>query len=79
MPDLTIRLIHWHAGEAEPRISALSDLGYRVAFEPFTPKVLRGMKNDPPAAVVIDLSRLPSQGRDVGLHIRKTMSTTTAH
>ncbi len=33
------------------------------------------MIGNPPAAVVIDLSRIPSQGRDVGLAIRKYKST----
>lgn len=71
----SVRLIHWNPEEAEERASLLTRLGYRVAFEPFTPKVLRGMTAGPPAAVVIDLSRLPSQGRDVGMHIRKAGAT----
>lgn len=46
-------------------------LGYEVNFEPFAPAALRLMRQDPPDAVVIDLSRLPSQGRDIALQIRQ--------
>jgi hypothetical protein len=36
---------------------------------------LRALREDPPAAVVIDLSRLPSQGRDLALTLRRFKST----
>ncbi len=36
---------------------------------------LREMRQRPPSAVVIDLSRFPSQGRDVALAIRHTKAT----
>jgi hypothetical protein len=71
----TVRLIHWNAAEAEERAARLIAAGYDVAFEAFTPKVFRTLRSAPPSAVVIDLSRLPSQGRDVALGIRKSAAT----
>jgi hypothetical protein len=46
-----------------------------VEFEPLTPAGLRAMAENPPHAVVIDLGRLPSQGRDLGLQLRTRAST----
>jgi len=37
--------------------------------------VWKRLRQDPPEAVVIDLSRLPSQGRDVGVAVRKHKAT----
>jgi CheY-like chemotaxis protein len=39
------------------------------------PAELRTLRADPPDAVVVDLSRLPSQGRDVAIAIRQYRST----
>ena len=57
----------------------LERAGYVVAFElgP-VPDLLKELKASPPAAVVIDLSRLPSQGRDVGVALRSYASTRRA-
>jgi len=66
-----IQLIHWNETEAEPRLAVLRGAGYRVGFEPFSPALLRTMREAPPEAVVIDLTRLPSHGRDVALGIRR--------
>jgi CheY-like chemotaxis protein len=70
-------LIHWNAAEAEERVHLLRSAGYEVAYEPLDAAVLRRLRADPPDAVVIDLSRLPSHGRDVGLAVR--MSKATRH
>jgi hypothetical protein len=68
----TIRLIHWNAGEAGPRAERLRALGYAVNDAlPNGPSLLKELAQEPPAALVIDLSRLPSQGRDVALSIRE--------
>jgi hypothetical protein len=42
---------------------------------PFDRDALRVLKESPPLAVVIDLTRAPSQGRDVAVGIRKGMAT----
>ncbi len=72
-----VRLIHWNAAEAKERAARLRAAGYRVTYEAITSDTLRTMRNDRPVAVVIDLARLPSQGRDVALALRQ--STTTRH
>jgi len=70
-----VRLIHWKAAEALEKAQNLRSFGYEVDCDPFTPAVWKRLQQEPPAAVVIDLSRLPSQGRDVGVAIRKYKAT----
>jgi hypothetical protein len=70
-----VRLIHWNAVEAKARAARLSSAAYQVDFEPLSPAGLRHLREDPPAAVVIDLGRLPSQGRDLALNIRRHKAT----
>jgi CheY-like chemotaxis protein len=70
-----VRLIHWNAAEAEERADRLRSAGYEVVHEALDAAGLRRLREDPPSAVVIDLSRMPSQGRDVALGIRKTKAT----
>lgn len=72
-----IVLVHWKAGaELEERRARLESEGYedegmyREGGAPY-----RRMRDDPPAAVVIDLSRLPSHGRHLGVAIRERKST----
>jgi len=71
-----VQLIHWNASEAKERAARIEALGYQVAYKiPAVPDFLRKLGNNPPAAVIIDLSRLPSQGRDLALLIRKRKTT----
>jgi CheY-like chemotaxis protein len=70
-----IRLFHWNATEAKQKASIIKSAGYEVDYEPFAPQALRKLRNNPPAAVVIDLSRLPSQGRDIAINIRHAKAT----
>ena len=70
-----VGLIHWNADEAERHVSRLRALGYQVVYDPEPPTALLLMRDLPPAAVVIDLSRLPAQGRDIGLALRHYKST----
>jgi hypothetical protein len=46
-----------------------------VDYEPLSASGLRALREDPPCAIVIDLSRVPSQGRDLGLNLRKYKAT----
>jgi hypothetical protein len=74
--EYRLRLIHWNAAEAEQRAVRLQAAGYAVDSEPFTgPPSMRKLRAEPPDAVVIDLSRLPSQGRDVAVNIRHHKAT----
>jgi CheY-like chemotaxis protein len=75
MPLPIVRLICWNAAEAREKAAEIESAGYKVDFEPYTPEVTRLMRQNPPAAMVIDLSRLPSQGRDVALQLRQFKST----
>jgi hypothetical protein len=71
-----ICLIHWNRAEAAARAERIERLGYQVAWDlPAGPDFLRQLRQDPPLAAVIDLSRLPSQGRDVGVAIRHAAAT----
>ena len=71
-----IRLIHWNESEAKQRAAILWAAGYEVYYKMQAgPEFLRDLRAKPPTAVVIDLGRLPSHGRDVGLGIRGSKAT----
>ena len=72
----TIQLIHWNAPEAKEKAARLQAAGYTVEHELSTgPPFLRKLRKDPPIAAVVDLTRLPSQGRDIALALRQYKST----
>lgn len=72
----TVHLIHWHAGEAQERISTVEKAGYRVAFEPLKDQAaLRRIREGEPDAILIDLDRMPSQGRDTAIWLRQQKPT----
>jgi hypothetical protein len=65
-----IRLMHWKPAEAAPRVELLRTAGYEVQYEDkASPGVIRA---GAPEAVVIDLSRMPSHGREVAVWMRGT-------
>lgn len=70
-----VRLIHWNANEAQAKAKTLQASGFDVDYEPITPRTLRELKNAPPTVVVIDLTRLPMQGRDIAFAIRHYKTT----
>jgi len=70
-----VRLIHWKASEAEDRAQRLRSAGYEVECEALSAAGLRALRENPPCVCVIDLSRAPSQGRDLALGIRTAKST----
>ncbi|MDQ3009307.1 MAG: hypothetical protein M3X11_01185 [Acidobacteriota bacterium] len=72
---IRVRLIHWKAAEAAERIETLRAAGYEVEYSALDGDGYRTLRFDPPAAFVIDLSRLPSQGRDVGVGLRGFKAT----
>ncbi len=75
MSEHRIRLIHWKPIEASKEAEKLRAAGYEVVLESLTPASLCELREEPPDAVVIDLSRLPTQGRDLALTLRKFKST----
>ncbi|MEK7751908.1 MAG: hypothetical protein AAB654_08325, partial [Acidobacteriota bacterium] len=71
-----VRLIHWKAEEADARAERLAAPGFRVEFSQHSPPDLfRRLKKDPPDAVVIDLTRRPSHGREIAGALRKHKAT----
>lgn len=71
-----IKYIHWDAKEAEENAKRFQGLPYQVDWSvPDGPSFFREVKTNPPVAVLIDLARLPSQGRDIALTLRKTATT----
>lgn len=75
MTKRRLRLVHWNAGEARERAAKLRAAGYVVNLSQVTPETLRELRRNPPDAVVIDLTRVPSHGRDVALAIRGSKTT----
>jgi hypothetical protein len=73
----TVRLICWNEADAAARARILRRAGYRVIADP--PENAGGMvryfRELAPDAVVIDLDRLPSHGRELGLSLRASKST----
>ena len=70
-----VRLIHTNAAEGKEKASLLRAAGYQVAFEPVTPALLKQLRDKPPQALVIDLARTPSHGRDVAVAVRHWKTT----
>jgi hypothetical protein len=70
-----LRLVSWRPAEADTRAAQLTALGYVVQHTGLDPRTLRQIREDLPDAVVIDLDRLPSQGRDLGLAVRYYKAT----
>jgi hypothetical protein len=71
-----VQLIHWNAKEAAERADRIRVLGYGVEHDLVGGSAfVRRLGSNPPAAIVIDLSRLPSQGRDLALLLRKRKAT----
>lgn len=72
----SIRLIHWSEGEGRARLAQLEELGFSVDFEILDPGTLLGvLKKSPPSAFLVDLSRSPAMGRDMGVALRIHGST----
>jgi hypothetical protein len=71
-----VRLVCWKADLAEQRARLLQDAGIRVNAAPLNPAGLIGhFRNNPPAAVLIDLDRLPSHGLGVAVALRNSKTT----
>jgi CheY-like chemotaxis protein len=69
-------MVHWNEVEAAERAERLRSLGYEVEAEILEgPEGLKKLRENPPAAVVIDLGRIPSQGRDVAMALRSYRDT----
>lgn len=71
-----IRLLHWKEAEAREYLELLRAAGHRVEYEEaFRPGLMRIWRESPPDAFVIDLSRLPSHGREIATTLRNSRAT----
>ena len=70
-----VRLFHWRAEEAKPLIATLRANSYAVDYPGDQANgSWRSLRENPPYAAVIDLTRLPSHGRHVAAEIRASKS-----
>jgi CheY-like chemotaxis protein len=68
-----LRFLHWKPVEAAPKIQLLRKAGHEVLYEEKpTPA---SIKLGDPQALLIDLSRMPSHGREIAVHHRGRKST----
>ena len=71
-----IRLLHWKASEAGKYLTVLSAAGHTVQYdEDLNGRSLREWRAAPPDVFVIDLSRLPAQGREFAIALRQSPAT----
>jgi CheY-like chemotaxis protein len=71
-----LRLIHWNGPEGRERKLRLASLGHHAEFDDVDgPGLMRVLRASAPDAFLIDLSRLPSHGREVAMWLRITKST----
>ena len=68
--------MHWNEAETAERVARLRAAGFDATGElPEPVSFLRRLREEPPAALVIDLGRVPSHGRDLALAIRSRKET----
>ena len=72
---LTIRLVCWKEDRAAEFEAELETAGFAVDAGAVHGAALQALGKSPPDAVVIDLGRLPGQGRDVGIMLRTRATT----
>jgi CheY-like chemotaxis protein len=73
-----LRLLHWKAAEADPVLGVLKSTGHSVEYEEqFRTELMRAWRKSPPDAFIIDLSRLPSQGKEIAIALRQSPATRT--
>lgn len=65
-----VRLIHWKAEESDERAARVRAAGFICDASPFGPRYGEEVRKTPPDIYLIDLSRLPSHGREAGAYLR---------
>lgn len=71
-----VRLVCWDQELARERARILQKAGFQVDASPFpTHRLIGRIRDSAPAAILIDLDRLPSHGRAVALLLRSAKST----
>lgn len=71
-----VRVIHWRVSEAARLLDACRNAGFEVDYlERDGGAVCRAIRSKAPDVIVIDLSQLPSHGREVAIWLRNTKLT----
>jgi hypothetical protein len=71
-----VRLVHWRASEAAALLATLRAAGHAVDYdEDVASAGFRAIRTSPPEVFAIDLSRLPSHGREVATFFRGQKAT----
>jgi CheY-like chemotaxis protein len=71
-----VRFLHWSTAEASLTIQLLRKAGFLVEYDSaFDSALMREWRKNPPATFVIDLSRLPAQGREIATALRQSPKT----
>lgn len=70
---MRVRILHWKPAESAPLIEACRACGFEVEYDdaPF-PALVKSIRRNQPDALVIDLTRLPSHGREAAMAVRRT-------
>ena len=75
-PAHRVHLVHWKAAEAPERVEWLRSAGFEATYRALdTLDDMKALASDPGDAVVIDLGRLPSHGRELGVYLRSRKSS----
>ena len=71
-----IVLVHWNKEEAQQRAQKLADCGHKIGIVCDSDRdTLQKIRNTPPELFVVDLSRIPSHGREVAGSFRRLKAT----
>jgi len=71
-----VRVIHWKEAEAGPLLAACRAAGFETEYlEGDGGAICRAIRTKPPDVIAIDLSRLPSHGREVAVWLRNQKGT----
>ena len=71
-----ILLVHWNEKEARERSRKLKALGHKTTILSDTEKRnFESIRESPPDLFLIDLTRLPSQGREIAGYLRRLKAT----
>jgi CheY-like chemotaxis protein len=71
-----VRLLHWNANQASTLQKKLIAAGFQVEYDATVDSSqMRKWRLNPPAAFVIDLSRLPARGREIAIALRQSPKT----
>jgi len=71
-----VRIVHWKPAEAQALIETCRAGGFEVEFDATDlPSIAKTIRRTMPDALIIDLTRMPSHGRELAFAIRRTKYT----